>query len=135
MTPRGTYDVNFEKQLLAVYNHTSLAVKAEAPEFFNDEFPSMAGHYRKILLLNVINEFPAQLIECPDTRRRYEEAIAQEREEAWIFEACIADSGVPQLFAQNRNATFELRCVPAKEFAEAIEMPQAKRDYLKRYFV
>lgn len=125
------------KHLLAVYNHTSLTVQdtveAEKSDFFK-RLPSMAGDYRKILLLNVINEFPAQRIECPDTRRRYEEAVAQEREEARIFAACIADSGVPQLFAQNCNAAFELRCVPAKEFAEAIEMPQAKRDYLRRYF-
>ena len=108
------------KHLLAVYNYTSFVTKAAIDSF--GEYPSMAGLYDRILLLNVVNEFPVECIEDFEARDKYAEVMSQEQSE------------IPHLFDNNCNAGIEIRYVSAKEFADAIEMPKGKRDYLKRYF-
>ncbi len=120
------------KHLLAIYNYTSFVTKASIDSF--GEFPSMAGVYNRILLLNVVNEFPVECVEDSKTRDEYAEVMRQEQDEARYFSEIIRKSEIPHLFDNNCNAGIEIRYVSAKEFADAIEMPKDKRDYLKRYF-
>lgn len=120
------------KHLLAIYNYTSFVTKKAVDSF--GEFPSMAGIYNRILLLNVVNEFPAECIEDYSARIEYEKVMWQEQEEARIFSEIIKNSEIPHLFDNNCNAGIEIKYVSAKDFADAIEMPEVKRNYLKRYF-
>lgn len=120
------------KHLLAIYNYTSFVTKAAIDSF--GEYPSMAGLYDRILLLNVVNEFPVECIEDFEARDKYAEVMSQEQDEARYFCEIIRKSEIPHLFDNNCNAGIEIRYVSAKEFADAIEMPKGKRDYLKRYF-
>lgn len=120
------------KHLLAIYNYTSFVTKTSVDSF--STLPSMAGTYDKIILLNVVNEFPAEHIEDLNARDKYEKAMNQERNEAQLFSEIIRNSEIPHLFNNNCNAEIELQYVSAKQFADTIEMSNDKRNYLKRYF-
>lgn len=120
------------KHLLAIYNYTSYVTQHSVDSF--GAFPSMAGTYNRIFLLNVVNEFPIECIEDSNVRAEYAEAMNQEREEARIFSDIIRNSEIPHLFDNNCNAGIEIHYVSAKQFADSIEMPEDKRKYLKRYF-
>ena len=80
------------------------------------------------------DEFPVECIEDFEARDKYAEVMSQEQDEARYFCEIIRKSEIPHLFDNNCNAGIEIRYVSAKEFADAIEMPKGKRDYLKRYF-
>ena len=121
------------KHLLAIYNYTSFVTKDVINSF--GDAPSMAGCYDKITLLNVVNEFPAECIEDLTARDEYAKILEQEQEEAQIFIDIINRSEIPHLFDNNCNAGIEIKYVSAKQFADEIEMPKDKRDYLKWYFV
>ena len=120
------------KHLLAIYNYTSFVTKASVDLF--GAFPSMAGDYDNIMLLNVVNEFPVERIEDTKVRDEYVQAMRQEREEAQIFRDIIKESEIPHLFDNNCNVGLEIQYVSAKQFANVIEMPEDKCEYLKRYF-
>lgn len=44
------------------------------------------------------------------------------------------DGEIPHLFDNNCNAGIEMHYASAKQFADAIEMPEDIHKYLKRYF-
>ena len=75
-----------------------------------------------------------ECIEDSTTRDEYECVLKQEQKEAQIFIDIINQSEIPHLFDNNCNAGIEVKYVSAKEFADEIEMPKDKREYLKRYF-
>lgn len=120
------------KHLLAIYNYTSYTTKTDIDSFRANQ--SMAGKYNRIILLNVVNEFPAKCIEDPIARKTYENMLTLEHEESEIFIKIIMNSEIPRLFDNNCNAEIEVKYISAKQFADAIEMPIDKRNYLKRYF-
>ena len=122
------YDVwQMFKHLLAIYNHTSFVTQECVKQ-------SMAGMYQHIVLVNVVNEFPAERIEDNRTRKSYEKALAEEQAGAKAFVEIIKASGIASLFKSDCHATFEIKYISAKEFADSLDIPKAKRDYLKRYF-
>lgn len=120
------------KHLLSIYNYTSFVTQKTVEAFA--KIPSMAGLYDRIILLNVVNEFPAECVEDSVARAEYLKAMEREQEEAEIFRTILMNSEIPHLFDNNCNAGIEIKYVSAKKFADAIEMPEDKRDYLKRYF-
>ena len=71
------------KHLLSIYNYTSLATQNAVNAF--GHIPSMAGKYHRIILANVVNEFPAERIEDVSVREKYVAAMEEEREEARRF--------------------------------------------------
>ena len=118
--------------LLAIYNYTSFTTQKAVNEY--SEYPSMAGKYNRIVLANVVNEFPPNRIRDEKTREEYTAALRKEQSEARHFMHIIRNSEIPHLFDNNCNAGIEVRYMSAKDFADSMDMPQAKRDYLKRYF-
>jgi hypothetical protein len=120
------------KHLLAIYNYTSFTTK-NAVETFKT-IPSMAGMYNHIILANVVNEFPPERIQNEKTREEYIAALLQEQIEASRFMEIIRNSGIPHLFDNNCNAGIEVQYMSAKDFSDSLDMPQAKRNYLTRYF-
>ena len=67
-------------------------------------------------------------------RAEYIAALQEERREAAQFIDLIRSSEIPHLFENNCNAKFEVKYIPAKEFAGTLDMLPEKYDYLKRYF-
>jgi hypothetical protein len=120
------------KHLLAIYNYTSFTTK-NAVEAFG-MIPSMAGMYNHIILANVVNEFPPERIQDEKTREEYIAVLQQEQIEASRFMEIIRNSGIPHLFDNNCNAGIEVQYMSAKDFSDSLDMPQAKRNYLTRYF-
>jgi len=120
------------KHLLAIYNYTSFVTKSSVEAL--GKFPSMAGDYNRIILLNVVNEFPPECIEDANAREEYIEALRQEHREAELFADIIKHSKIPHLFDNNCGAGIEVKYVSAKQFADVIEMSIDKQEYLKRYF-
>jgi hypothetical protein len=122
------YDVyQMFKHLLAIYNHTSFAAKDKIKG-------SMAGTYRTVILANIVNEFPAERIVNLRTRKNYEKALKEELAGANEFIAVIRGCGIPEMFARDCGVKLKVQYISAKEFADSVDMPQVKRDYLKRYF-
>jgi hypothetical protein len=94
----------------------------------------MAGKYNRIILANVVNEFPPERIGDISVRDDYWEALEEEKDEAQRFMKIIQASGMAHLFDNNCNAGIEVKYMSAKDFAACLDMSQAKKDYLKRYF-
>lgn len=127
------YDVwQMIKHLLSIYNYTSYATQDAVNKF--SSISSMAGQYNRIILANVVNEFPAELIEDTFVREEYLIAMQEERKEAWHFIDVVMNSEIPHLFDNNCNSGIEVKYVTAKTFADSLEMADTKRKYLKRYF-
>ena len=120
------------RHLLSIYNYTSFVTKDSINKF--DHNKSMAGKYNRIILANVINEFPASLMDDEETRDQYEQALCEEREEARIFIDTMKHCEIPWVFDNNCNSGIEIEYLSAKSFADAIDMTDAKRDYLRRYY-
>ena len=120
------------KHLLAIYNYTSFATKDSINRF--DHNKSMAGKYNHIVLANVVNEFPAVLIDDKKTREEYEKALSEERAEARIFIDTMIHCEIPWVFDNNCNSGIQIEYLSSKQFAEALDMPDSKREYLKRYY-
>lgn len=120
------------KHLLAIYNYTSFATKNAVNSF--SDIPSMAGKYEKIILANVVNEFPLERIRDLNTREEYANALRHEREEAEQFIDIIQRSGIPRLFDNNCDAGIEVKYISAKDFAGSLNMSREKSVYLRRYF-
>ena len=120
------------RHLLSIYNYTSFFTKNSVNKF--DHNKSMAGKYNRIILANVINEFPASLIYDEEIRDQYEQALCEERVEARIFIYTMKHCEIPWLFDNNCNSGIEIKYLSAKSFADAIDMTDAKRDYLRRYY-
>ena len=112
--------------------HTSFATLNAVNEFSN--IPSMAGQYDRIILANVVNEFPAEFVEDFRAREAYMTAMQEERNEAQYFIDVVMNSEIPHLFDNNCNSGIEVKYISAKDFAEAFEMTEDKKTYLKRYF-
>lgn len=121
------------KHILSIYNYTSFVTKDSVDSFGG--FSSMAGTFDRIVLLNVVNEFPAECIRDLSVKGEYSNAMKQEQCEAETFIDIIKQSKIPELFKSNCKAEFELKYVSAKQFADEIEMSEDKREYLKRYFI
>lgn len=127
------YDVwQMLKHLLSIYNYTSFATQNAVNTF--SAIPSMAGKYNRIILANIVNEFPAELIEDTSVREEYLIAMQEEREEVWRFIDVVMNSEIPHLFDHNCNSGIEVKYITAKTFADSLDMPDTKRKYLKRYF-
>ena len=127
------YDVwQMLKHLLSIYNYTSFATQNSVNTF--SSIPSMAGKYNRIILANVVNEFPADLIEDTSVREEYLIAMQEEREEAKHFIDVVINSEIPHLFDNNCNSGIELQYITAKTFADSLDIADTKRKYLKRYF-
>ena len=124
------------KHTLAIYNYTSFVTQTAINLFGNSDNKSIAGRFNRIILSNVVNEFPSEYIEDENIRTKYKEALKQEHEQAEQFIDIMADPqyGIPKLFDNNCNAGFEIKYITAKQFAVSLDMPQTKREYLKRYF-
>ena len=120
------------KHLLAIYNYTSFVTKDAINRF--DDNKSIAGKYDRIVLANVVNEFPALLIDDEKTKEEYEKALSEERAEAKIFIDTMKHCEIPWIFDNNCNSGIEIEYLSAKSFADAIDMTDAKREYLKRYY-
>lgn len=120
------------KHLLAIYNYTSFVTQESINKF--DHNKSMAGKYNHIVLANVVNEFPAWLIDDEKTRDEYEKALAEERAEAQIFIDTMRDCEIPWIFDNNCNSGIQIEYLSSKQFAESFDMPDSKREYLKRYY-
>jgi len=118
--------------LLAIYNYTSYTTQKAVNEF--SEYHSMAGKYNRIVLANVANEFPPERIRDEKKREEYIAALHKEQSEARHFMHIIRNSEIPHLFDNNCNAGIYVQYLSAKDFADCLDMPQAKKDYLKRYF-
>jgi hypothetical protein len=118
--------------LLAIYNYTSYTTQKAVDTF--SEYPSMADKYNFIILANVVNELPPERIRDKKTREEYLAALHQEPCEARRFLDIIRNSKIPHLFDNNCNAGIQVVYMSAQTFADTLEMPQDKRDYLKRYF-
>ena len=128
------YDVwQMVKHLLSIYNYTSFATQNAVNKF--SSIPSMAGQYDRIILANVVNEFPAEYVEDLRAREAYMTAMQEERNEAQHFIDVVMNSEIPHLFDNNCNSGIEVRYISAKDFAKTFEMPEDKRNYLKRYFM
>ena len=127
------YDVwQMFKHLLAIYNYTSFTTQ-KAVDGFRGTY-SMAGKYDRIILVNVVNEFPPERIVDAATQAEYMAALQEEQNEADCFVDMIRNSELPRLFDNNCSAGMEVKYMSAKDFAACLDMSQAKRDYLKRYF-
>ena len=120
------------KHLLAIYNYTSFVTKDSVER--RDYKASMAGKYNQIVLSNIVNEFPPSLIEDYNIREQYEQALCEEQEEAQIFIKTMQDCEIPWLFDNNCNAGVQVVYLSAKQFADAIDMTDARKEYLKRYY-
>lgn len=120
------------KHLLAIYHYTSITSQKWVDTF--RKIPSMAGKYNRIILANVVNEFPPERIGDISVRDDYWEALEEEKDEAQRFMKIIQASGMAHLFDNNCNAGIEVKYMSAKDFAACLDMSQAKKDYLKRYF-
>lgn len=120
------------KHLLAIYNYTSFVTKDSINRF--DYNKSMAGKYDRIILANVINEFPASLIYDEETREEYEQALCEERAEAQIFIDTMKHCEIPWIFDNNCNSGIQVEYLSSKQLAEVLDMPDSKREYLKRYY-
>lgn len=120
------------KHLLAIYHYTSFVTKRRVDSFW--KIPSMAGKYNRIVLANVVNEFPQERIRDLAVRDAYQATLEEERAEAEQFIEIVKNSEIPRLFDNNCNAGIEVIYLSAKEFADGLDMPQAKKNYLKRYF-
>lgn len=117
------------KHLLAIYNHTSFTTQKAVDA--KCRIPSMAGKYNRILLANVVNEFPPILV--PEYEA-YVTALEEEQDEAERFIQIIKSSQIPKLFDQNCHAGIEIIYISAEEFSDQLDMSPEKRAYLKRYF-
>ena len=120
------------KHLLAIYNHTSFTTQKAVEKL--PQFPSVAGKYNRIILSNVVNEFPPERIADEKVRSQYLIALEQEREEAVRFVGIIHNSGIPRLYDNNCNAAIEVKYISAKTFADCLKITDKRRDYLTRYF-
>lgn len=120
------------RHLLAIYNYTSF-VTEEAVNAF-DCGKSMAGKYNNIILANVVNEFPAELIEDEESRIQYEKALVEERKEAEMFCKTVRESRIPLLFKNNCKADVSVKYISADKFADTMDISSHKREYLKRYY-
>ena len=118
--------------LLAIYNYTSFTTQKAVNEY--SEYLSMAGKYNRIVLANVVNEFPPERIRDEKTRGEYIAALQKVQSEARHFMHIIRNSEIPHLFDNNCNAGIYVQYLSAKDFADCLDMPQTKKDYLKRYF-
>ena len=118
--------------LLAIYNYTSYTTQKAVDAY--SEHRSMAGKYNCIILANVVNEFPPERILDEKAREEYVAALHKEQSEAWHFMHIIRNSGIPHLFDNNCNAGIYVQYLSAKDFADCLDIPQARKDYLKRYF-
>ena len=58
----------------------------------------MAGQYDRIILANVVNEFPAEYVEDLRAREAYMTAMQEERNEAQHFIDVVMNSEIPHLF-------------------------------------
>ena len=94
----------------------------------------MAGKYDRIVLANIVNEFPAERIDDLRVRESYKKALDQEREEAEKFIKVVNESKIPDLFNKNCKASIEVKYMSAKDFADSIDVSEKRKDYLKRYF-
>ena len=113
------------KHLLGIYNHTAHTTRNSLNRF---AYPSMAGQYSQIYLVNVVNEFPFD-------DAAYQADLAKEHQEAEAFIQLIGQSAVPQLFLDNCGAKLKLLYMSAKDFASELYMPHDKWAYLNnRYF-
>lgn len=120
------------KHTLAIYNATSF-VTADSVNRLHPSH-SIAGKYNRIILANIVNEFPPELIDDEKIRRRYETALTQEREEAHTFIDTMKQCGIPQIFDSNCHSCFRVEYLSAKQFANMLDIPEAKREYLYRYY-
>ncbi len=116
------------KHLLAIYNHTSFVTQKALEKYGTGA--SMAGKYESILLANVVNEFPPELVGIDD----YKTALQEESCEAKRFIEIIYSSGIPELFDRNCGAGIKLEYMSAQMFSNCLDMPEEKRTYLSRYF-
>jgi hypothetical protein len=120
------------KHLLAIYNYTSYTTRTAVEEFRG--VPSMAGQYNRILLVNIVNEFPPECILDTKAQVEYIAALYEEQREAADLITLLQKSDIPRLFDNNCNAGIDVQYMSAKDFAAGVVMPQAKKEYLKRYF-
>ena len=120
------------KHLLAIYNYTSFVTKDALNKA--DCNRSMAGKYRDIILVNVVNEFPAELIEDAKVRVQYEKALCEERTEAQIFRSTMKECDIASVFNKNCNAEIRVEYISAKDFAGLLNISENKKEYLKRYY-
>ena len=119
------------KHLLAIYSYTSFTTQAAVNK--RKSGPSMAGKYSNIILTNVVNEFTLTNADT-HTKAEYAAALEEEQMEAKRFIEIICSSDIPVLFTNHCQADFQVQYLSAKEFADDLDMPTEKRDYLKRYF-
>lgn len=113
------------KHLLGIYNHTAHTTRDGLQKF---PYPSMAGQYSQICLVNVVNEFPFSDSE-------YCEALKEEKDEADTFRDLIEHSDIPDLFKRNCGAKLKILYMSADAFAAKLKMSHEKREYLtNRYF-
>ena len=82
----------------------------------------MAGKYTRIILANVVNEFPPERIRDGKTQGEYIAALHKEQSEARHFMHIICNSEIPHLFDNNCNAGIEVRYMSAKDFADSMDM-------------
>lgn len=121
------------KHLLAIYNYTSFSAKVTVEAF--QEFPSMAGKYTDITLLNVVNEFPIdRLKDDSKAQTAYCDALETERAEKERFLSIVNQEDVTRLFRDHCNATIHIHYLSAKDFAGCLKMTGARRKFLERYF-
>ena len=120
------------KHLLAIYNYTSLVTKDSVNRF--DSNGSMAGKYDNIILANIVNEFPVDLIEDKKWKVEYEKALYEEREEAKRFRDIVKKCNIPTVFDNNCNAGIRIEYISVMDFADSINMSTEKRKYLERYY-
>ncbi len=124
------------KHTLAIYNYTSAVTKESVNNFKKGNIQSIAGLFNNIFLLNVVNEVPEEWIADTKTRTKYIERLDKERSQAHMFISIMMDhkNGLPRLFDNNCNASFQMAYISAKDFSEIFAMSETKRKYLKRYF-
>ena len=127
------YDVwQMFKHILAIYNYSSFVTKKSLNNYKPQS--SIAGEYDRIILANVVNEFPAELIKDEKTKLEYERALYEEQSEARVFIETMSYCQIPRIFDNNCNSGIQIEYLSAKQFAEMIEMSESKRTYLKRYY-
>lgn len=121
------------KHTLAIYNHTSAATGDAVNKF---DIKSVAGQYKKIFLLNVVNELPEEWIAEAETRDGYMKRLHRERAQADEFISVMMNpgNGLPGLFEDDCKAQLCIAYISAKEFSGIFDISAERREYLKRYF-
>lgn len=120
------------KHLLAIYNYTAFSAQVAVDGFRG--LSSMAGKYKDITLLNVVNEFPGNRIQDPEIRAAYLDVLKIEQSEKERFLAIVNTGEIVELFREQCNVEIRIQYLSAREFAACLDMTDAKKKYLKRYF-